>query len=122
MTSRAFPGAGSPNGKKIARNYPVLRPGLDSAKRTGRIRKPVMKTMGVFPLCSADRQYRYRVIISGLTLLGLTFLLYWPVQQFDFVAFDDTAYVTENRVVRKVLRAGGSAGPSLPSMWRTGTP
>ncbi len=37
----------------------------------------------------------------------MTLLLYWPVQQFDFVAFDDTAYVTENRIVRGGLTVGG---------------
>jgi Flp pilus assembly protein TadD len=47
------------------------------------------------------------VILAGVALVGITLLLYWPVQQFEFVAFDDTAYVTENRIVQEGLAAGG---------------
>lgn len=63
--------------------------------------------MGVFRLRPTARDRRYRVILAGVALVGITLLLYWPVQQFEFVAFDDTAYVTENRIVQEGLAAGG---------------
>ena len=63
--------------------------------------------MSVSPLSLAATEYRNRAILAGVVLVGITLLLYWPVQQFDFVAFDDTAYVTENRIVREGLTAGG---------------
>lgn len=63
--------------------------------------------MFVSRLSLAATGYRYRAILAGLVLVGVTLLLYWPVQHFEFVAFDDTAYVTENRIVREGITAGG---------------
>ncbi len=63
--------------------------------------------MFVSRLSLAATEYRYRAILAGLVLVGVTLLLYWPVQQFDFVAYDDTAYVTENRIVKGGLTIGG---------------
>lgn len=53
------------------------------------------------------RDKRYRAILIGVVLAFVTLALYWPVQHFDFVSFDDTAYVTENRIVQGGLTAEG---------------
>jgi Flp pilus assembly protein TadD len=55
---------------------------------------------------SIDR--RSRVLLTGLLLAAVTIALYWPVQGFDFIAFDDTAYVTENRIVQEGLTMNGA--------------
>lgn len=60
--------------------------------------------------CPAKRSIdrRCRVLLTGLLLAAVTIALYWPVQGFEFVAFDDTAYVTENRIVQEGLTMDGA--------------
>ena len=50
-----------------------------------------------------------RAVAVALSLALLTFALYAPVRGFDFVAFDDPDYVTQNLVVL--------GGISLPGVW-----
>ncbi len=54
-----------------------------------------------------DIDHRSQVVLAGLFLAAVTLALYWPVQNFAFVAYDDTAYVTENRIVQEGLSADG---------------
>ena len=43
--------------------------------------------------------------VIGLFLVLSTLLVYWQVQQFDFVNYDDGDYVTDNRNVNSGLTA-----------------
>ena len=45
--------------------------------------------------------------LVGLTLLLITLAIYWPVGGFDFVNYDDPAYVTENPAVTGGLTLKG---------------
>jgi hypothetical protein len=63
--------------------------------------------MGVSRLRMTVLDRRYSVILTGVILVAVTLALYWPVLRFEFIAYDDTAYVTENRIVREGLTAGG---------------
>lgn len=63
--------------------------------------------MGVYRPGMIAVERRYKVILTGLVLAAITLALYWPVQQFAFVAYDDTAYVTENRIVQEGLTTDG---------------
>jgi tetratricopeptide (TPR) repeat protein len=47
----------------------------------------------------ADRKCLRLVLPISLLLAAITLSLYWPVQYFDFVNFDDDVYVTDNRQV-----------------------
>lgn len=47
------------------------------------------------------------VLLIGLLLAAVTLTLYWPVQSFDFVNFDDDIYVTDNRQVQGGLSTDG---------------
>jgi tetratricopeptide (TPR) repeat protein len=44
-----------------------------------------------------------KAIILALVLVAATWVVYWPVKNHEFVAFDDDEYITENWVVRKGL-------------------
>ena len=51
----------------------------------------------------------YRAVLIGFLLALMTLALYWPVQSFDFVNYDDEVYVTNNRQVRDGLSPEGIA-------------
>jgi predicted Zn-dependent protease len=44
-----------------------------------------------------------REIVVALVLVAVTFAVYWPVQRYGFLAFDDKAYVVENPWVKAGL-------------------
>jgi protein O-mannosyl-transferase len=46
---------------------------------------------------------KYRIILICLFLISVTLFVYWPVQDYDFVNFDDSIYVYENRYVQEGL-------------------
>jgi Tfp pilus assembly protein PilF len=46
-------------------------------------------------------------ILIVLILIALTLCIYWPVQNYDFINFDDPTYITENSHVQMGLRADG---------------
>jgi protein O-mannosyl-transferase len=46
---------------------------------------------------------KYRDVWGCLFLVVITLTLYWPVQNYDFVNFDDDLYVTENPHIQKGL-------------------
>ena len=46
-----------------------------------------------------DEKRLRRTLLIGLLLAAATLILYWPVQSYDFVNFDDDVYVTDNRQV-----------------------
>ena len=46
-----------------------------------------------------DEKRLRRTLLIGLLLAVATLILYWPVQSYDFVNFDDDVYVTDNRQV-----------------------
>jgi tetratricopeptide (TPR) repeat protein len=48
-----------------------------------------------------------RNLLVGLALFLITFILYWPVTAFNFVAYDDQLYVYENNVVIQGLTWSG---------------
>jgi Tfp pilus assembly protein PilF len=52
-----------------------------------------------------NQKYAVKVII--LLLLTSTLAVYWQVQEFDFVNFDDPGYITENKYVRNGLTSQG---------------
>jgi Flp pilus assembly protein TadD len=54
-----------------------------------------------------DEKRLRRTLLIGLLLAVVTLTLYWPVQSFDFVNFDDDIYVTDNRQVRGGLSTDG---------------
>jgi tetratricopeptide (TPR) repeat protein len=67
----------------------------------------------------------YRPVLISLLLALMTLALYWPVQTFDFVNYDDEVYVTNNRQVRGGLSLEGikwsftnlEAGFWQPPVW-----
>jgi len=46
---------------------------------------------------------KYRDVWGCLFLVVITLTVYWPVQNYDFVNFDDTLYVTENTHIQEGL-------------------
>ena len=50
-----------------------------------------------------------KTLLIGFLLAAVTLTLYWPVQHFDFVNFDDGLYVTDNRQVQ--------GGLSMTGLW-----
>jgi Flp pilus assembly protein TadD len=50
---------------------------------------------------------RHRDVLIAALLVGATLAVYWQVRHFDFVRFDDTRYITENRHVKSGLTAKG---------------
>ena len=46
---------------------------------------------------------KYRDVLACLFLVVITLAVYWPVQNFDFVNFDDEPYVTENLNIQEGL-------------------
>lgn len=48
-----------------------------------------------------------RLLLGSLLLAAVTIALYWPVQSFDFVNFDDDVFVKENRQIRDGLSSEG---------------
>lgn len=48
-----------------------------------------------------------RAVLVGFLLVLMTLALYWPVQSFDFVNYDDEIYVTNNRHVQGGLSLRG---------------
>ena len=59
----------------------------------------------------------YRSVLIGLLLVLMTLALYWPVQSFDFVNYDDEVYITNNRQVR-----GGFSPEGIAWSFRTSMP
>ncbi len=67
----------------------------------------------------------YRDVLIGFLLALMTLALYWPVQSFDFVNYDDEVYVTNNRLVRGGFSQEGiawsfsnfDAGFWQPTVW-----
>jgi Tfp pilus assembly protein PilF len=53
------------------------------------------------------RQLRGRTFWLGALLVAVTSAVYWPVCRFEFLVFDDPAYVTENAHVLAGLTLGG---------------
>jgi tetratricopeptide (TPR) repeat protein len=53
--------------------------------------------------CSKPIPERQKAILIGLVLIALTLIVYWQVQGFDFVYYDDQVYVTENTHVKQGL-------------------
>lgn len=45
----------------------------------------------------------YRVMLIGITLIILILLVFWRVQHFEFLNYDDQIYVTDNVQVRQGL-------------------
>ncbi|MBN1614308.1 MAG: hypothetical protein JW950_07565, partial [Deltaproteobacteria bacterium] len=43
------------------------------------------------------------VLAIALVLAGAALFVYWPVQGFDFILYDDNLYVTENKQVHRGL-------------------
>ena len=63
--------------------------------------------MPVFSISRAeDRRLRQALLLCVLLSLT-TLILYWPVQSFDFVNFDDDVFVNENRQIRDGLSGEG---------------
>jgi len=52
---------------------------------------------------SLDRQK----LIAYLVLIVVTFAVFWQVNQYDFVKFDDNVYVTQNRHIQSVITLDG---------------
>jgi Tfp pilus assembly protein PilF len=48
-----------------------------------------------------------RLLLGAFLLAAVTIALYWPVQSFDFVNFDDDVFVKENRHIRDGLSREG---------------
>lgn len=44
-----------------------------------------------------------RTLFASLLLVFATLSVYWPVRHFDFVNYDDDAYVYENQDIRAGL-------------------
>ncbi|MDA3897063.1 MAG: tetratricopeptide repeat protein [Desulfobacteraceae bacterium] len=44
---------------------------------------------------------RYHIILIPLVLVIVTFAVYWQVHNFSFTSFDDTIYVSDNKVVQQ---------------------
>jgi Flp pilus assembly protein TadD len=63
--------------------------------------------MPVSDISKAPYQRLRGVLLIGLLLAAVTLTLYWPVQSFDFVNFDDDIYVTDNRQVQGGLSMEG---------------
>jgi len=71
------------------------------------------------------KKHFYRDFLIGSLLVFMTLALYWPVQSFDFVNYDDEVYVTNNRQVRGGLSPEGivwsfsnfDAGFWQPPVW-----
>jgi Flp pilus assembly protein TadD len=62
----------------------------------------------------------HRTLITGLGLFFITFVLYWPVTSFPFIAYDDQLYVYENPEVSKGLSYSGikwAATASVGGNW-----
>ena len=53
--------------------------------------------------CSLPFLNKHRTILACLFLLVATFVVYYPVQNYDFVNYDDTVYVYKNRHVQNGL-------------------
>jgi len=43
---------------------------------------------------------RDAAILSVLVMIALILVVYWPVQSYDFVNYDDSGYVTSNNIVQ----------------------
>ena len=56
-----------------------------------------------------DEKHLRQTLLIGLFLAAVTLMLYWPVQDFDFVNFDDGLYVTDNHQVQ--------GGLSMEGLW-----
>ena len=54
-----------------------------------------------------DEKRLRQSLLIGLLLAAVTLILYWPVQSFDFVNYDDRVYVTDNRQVHGGLSMEG---------------
>ena len=61
---------------------------------------------------------RYRTALICAFLAVLTFLVYYQVLQSDFVNFDDTIYVTENRQVQEGLSLENVGWAFRSTLWR----
>ena len=55
----------------------------------------------------SDEKHLRLTLLIGLLLAAVTLTLYWPVQHFEFVNFDDGLYVTGNRHVQGGLSMEG---------------
>ena len=52
----------------------------------------------------------FRDVLLIAALLTATLAVYWPVQHYSFIEFDDPMYVTDNEVVQR----GQQEGTKLP--------
>ena len=75
------------------------------------LRDPALKLqddrMPVPDMSKVQDHHLRGVLLIGLLLAAVTLILYWPVQSFDFVNFDDDIYVTDNRQVQRGLSMEG---------------
>lgn len=55
------------------------------------------------------RGWRSSAIITGLILMVIVLILYWPVRGYDFIALDDHLYVVENPHIQKGITLGSLA-------------
>jgi len=73
----------------------------------------------------SKKKRSYRAVLIGFLLAVMTLALYWPVQTFDFVNYDDEVYVTNNSQVQGGLSLEGirwsfanlDAGFWQPPVW-----
>ena len=48
-----------------------------------------------------------QILIVYIVLAVVTFSVYWQVNQYDFISFDDYAYITENSVIKSGITLDG---------------
>ena len=51
-----------------------------------------------------------------IILAAITIAVYWQVQGFDFINYDDPAYITENSHIQSGLTQEGFSGPSAQNI------
>ncbi len=79
-----------------------------SSKKSGSRTQTPRTTSGTASVDQPSRAGR-RFWLTALVLLAVTFLAYRPALEGDFIAFDDTVYVSQNDIVQRGLTADGVA-------------
>ena len=72
-----------------------------------------------------DKTVLFRVVLICLLLVAAVLALYWQVNQFEFITFDDPLYIVNNQNVQNGLYWKASNGPSIcprQGMKNTGSP
>jgi Flp pilus assembly protein TadD len=65
------------------------------------------KRMPALSRVSQMKNYSLRLVLISVVLATVTTALYWPVQSFDFVNYDDDVLVRDNRRIRDGLSKDG---------------